>query len=128
MQADTIVRRYPNMRIASLRLHWSIASREKARLNYQERPKGDLWCYVQEDSCAEAFVRAVVVENDEWKGHETFFIVAPQVAADEGWLEIREKYFPGVPVRDEWVKNGGHGFFDCRKAERFFGWVHSDYA
>ncbi|KAG6374308.1 hypothetical protein JVT61DRAFT_4331 [Boletus reticuloceps] len=120
MQADTIVRRYPRMRVASLRLHLSIPTRAQAyRKDYEK---------VKEDSSAEAFLRAVTVENDEWKGHETFFIAAPQVAADEDWLELKQKYFPDVTVREGWVKGGGRGFFDCSKAERFFGWVHRDYA
>lgn len=68
------------------------------------------------------------MENDEWKGHEKFFIVAPQIAADEGWLELKQRYFPDVPLRERWVKNGGNSFFDCSKAERFFGWIHRDYA
>jgi len=128
MQADTIVRRYPNMRVASLRFHWSVPTRTQACQTSHQRPKGELWSYVQEDSSAEAFVRAVTVENVEWKGHEKFFIVAPQVAADEDWLELKQKYFPDVPVKEGWVKNGGGGFFDCSKAKRILGWVHSDYA
>lgn len=72
-------------------------------------------------------MRAVTVENDEWKGHEKFFIVAPQVSVDEDWLELKQRYFPDVPVREEWVKSGGSSFFDCSKAARFLGWVHKDY-
>lgn len=128
IQADTIVRRYTNMRVASLRLHWSVPTRSRAHQRSHEEAIGDLWGYVQEDSSAEAFVRAVTVENDEWKGHEKFFIVAPQVAVDEDWLELKQRHFPDVPVREEWVKNGGNGFFDCGKAKRFLGWAHRDYA
>ncbi|KAI9460401.1 hypothetical protein HD554DRAFT_2316814 [Boletus coccyginus] len=128
MQADTIVRRYPNTRVATLRLHWSVPTRTGAYRKDYKGSKGDLWSYVQEDSSAEAFLRAVTVENDEWKGHEKFFIAAPQVAADEDWLDLKQKYFPHVPVREEWVKNGGRGFFDCSKAERILGWVHKDNA
>ncbi|KAG9315079.1 hypothetical protein JVU11DRAFT_4191 [Chiua virens] len=127
MQADTIVRRYPKMRVASLRLHFSVPTRAQAYKKDYERVKGDLWSYVQEDSGAEAFIRAITMENDEWRGHEKFFIVAPRVAADEDWLELKEAYFANVPVNEEWVKHDDKGFFDCSKAERFFGWVHMDY-
>lgn len=72
-------------------------------------------------------MRAITVENDGWRGHEKFFIVAPQIAVDEDWLELQQRYFPNVPVREEWVKNGGRCFFDCSKATRLFGWVHRDY-
>ncbi|KIJ66745.1 hypothetical protein HYDPIDRAFT_174118 [Hydnomerulius pinastri MD-312] len=131
MQADTIVRRYPNTRIASIRLHWSVPTRRRAYRQNMERARGDLWSYVQEDSAGEAFVRAVTVDGEAngWeRGHEKFFVVAPQLAADEDWLELKEKYFPGVSIREGWVENGAKGFFDCSKAERVLGWVHKDYA
>ncbi|KAF8556189.1 NAD(P)-binding protein [Imleria badia] len=128
MQADTIVRRYPNMRMASLRFHWLVPTRTRARQRSHENSIGDLWGYVQEDSSAEAFVRALTVQNDEWKGHEKFFITAHQVAPDEDWLELKQRYFPDVSVREGWVKNRGSSFFDCSKAECLFGWVHRDYA
>lgn len=93
------------MRVASLRRHMSAPSRARAYRKDHERAKADLWSYVQEDSSAEAFVRVVTVENDEWKGHERFFIAAPHIAADEDWLELKQRYFPDVPAREmgrEW--------------------------
>ncbi|KAG1743014.1 NAD(P)-binding protein [Suillus lakei] len=128
MQADTIVRRYPSMRVASIRLHWFVPTRAHAYREDHFRARGDLWSYVQMDSAADAFLLAVTVEMDQWTGHETFFIAAPQLAADEDWLELKEKYFPDVPVKSDWVESGTKGFFDCRKAERLLGWVHTDYA
>ena len=71
-------------------------------------------------------MRAVTV--DRWTGHESFFIVAPQLDADEDFLKLKEKYFPDVPIKPGWVESGGKGFFDCSKAERLLGWVHKDYA
>ncbi|KAF9234626.1 hypothetical protein BU15DRAFT_52382 [Melanogaster broomeanus] len=128
MQADTIVRRYPNMRVASIRIHCSVPTRMRAYQKNMERTKGDLWGYVQEDSSAEAFVMAVTVDKDKWTGHERFFIVAPQIAADEDWLELKQKYFPHVPMKQGWVESGAKSFYDCGKAERVLGWVHKDYA
>ena len=59
MQADTIVRRFPSVRIASLRLHWSIPTRATAQNQDPARAKNDLWGWVQEDSAAEAFLLAI---------------------------------------------------------------------
>ncbi|KAG1872142.1 NAD(P)-binding protein [Suillus tomentosus] len=128
MQANTIVRRYPSMRVASIRIHMFVPTRTRAYRQDYFRARGDLWGYVQMDSAADAFLRAVTVEMDHWTGHETFFITAPQLAADEDWLELKEKYFPNVPVKPGWVESGTKGFFDCSKAERLLGWVHTDYA
>ncbi|KIK62392.1 hypothetical protein GYMLUDRAFT_41822 [Collybiopsis luxurians FD-317 M1] len=135
MQADTLVRRYPEMRIASLRLHWSLPDPTLPSSNDPSgRCKQDLWGYVQEDSAADAFLRAVVDENDKWTGHEAFFIVSPKHAYWEGKSqycpvdsgELREKYWPDVPVKEGFDVSGSKGFFDCSKAERLLGWVHVD--
>ncbi|OAX37620.1 NAD(P)-binding protein [Rhizopogon vinicolor AM-OR11-026] len=127
-QADTIVRRYPTMRVASMRIHKFISTRTRAYGEDRFSSRGDLWSYVQMDSTADALLRAVTVEKDRWTGHEAFFIVAPQLAVDDDWLELKAKYFPDTPVKPDWVESGGRGFFDCSKAERLLGWVHKDYA
>lgn len=85
--------------------------------------KNDLWGYVQEDSAADAFLLAVAGESGRWSGHEAFFIAAPHVSQDEGWKELRETYWPGVPVRGGVEVNGP---FDCSKAERLLEWAHKD--
>lgn len=128
LQADTIVRRYPDMRIASLRLSWSVPSRSDAERQDSNVRKRDLWGYVQEDAAADAFILAATDESGQWCGHEAFFITAPSVAAAEDVDILRQIYYPEVP----WlVKEGKHvshqtGFFDCGKAERLMGWVHRD--
>jgi hypothetical protein len=58
-----------------------------------------------------------------FKGHEAFFIVAPEIAARETSDELAKKFFPHVPLRREF--KGKDGFWDCSKAERLFGWIHS---
>lgn len=126
LQADTIVRRYPFMRIASLRLHWSVPSRSRAQRDDPTRRSKDLWGYVQEDSAADAFLLALTEETGKWSGHEAFFIVAPVVAMDEDSRELRQKFWPHVPVKDGKEVSGRKGFFDCGKAERLLGWSHKD--
>ncbi|KAG1744692.1 NAD(P)-binding protein [Suillus paluster] len=129
MQADTIVRRYPSMRVASIRIHCFVSTRMARAPDRKDyfRVRGDLWGYVQMDSAADAFLRAVTVEKGRWTGHESFFIAAPRLAVDEDWLELKEKYFPDVPMKPGWVESGTKGFYDCSKAERLLGWVHTDY-
>ncbi|KAL0573408.1 hypothetical protein V5O48_008556 [Marasmius crinis-equi] len=125
-QADSIVRRYPSMRIASIRLHWSIPNREKARVLDPGKAKNDLWGYVHEDSGAETFLSSITNEDGKWSGHERFFIAAPQIAHDLDSGELKERYWPDVPVREGHEIRGSRGFFDCSKAERLLGWVHTD--
>lgn len=128
LQADTIVRRYPSLRIASIRLHWALPDRSPAQ---QREPRGaskDLWGYVQQDSAADAFLLAVAGENGKWSGHEAFFIAAPEIAPDEDSRQLRDTYWPHVPIRDGVDLSGRKGFFDCTKAERLLDWVHEDVA
>lgn len=91
LQADTIIRRYPSMRIASLRLSWSLPSRQAAMRDDPERRRTDLWGYVQEDSGAEAFLLALTDESGRWAGHEAFFITAPDVANELSAVELWER-------------------------------------
>ncbi|THH21420.1 hypothetical protein EW146_g158 [Bondarzewia mesenterica] len=96
MQADTIVRRFPSMRIASLRLHWCIPTREKALKQDPMRAKNDLWGWVQEDSAAEAFLLALTQDDGRWSGHERFFITAPDRSSLEyNSEELREAFWGG---------------------------------
>ena len=58
----------------------------------------------------------------DFKGHEVFYIVAPTTVTDTPSLELKQKYFPDLPLRGE--LRGNQGFFDCGKAERLLGWAH----
>lgn len=124
IQAESIVSRYPFMRVASLRPSWVIPDRAYASKNDSdsERRKNDLWGWVQEQSTAEAFLLAVTA--DGWSGHEAFFITAATLSADEPAEELYEKYWKDVPIATG--KHLRKGFFDCSKAERLLGWVHRD--
>ncbi|KAI0029283.1 hypothetical protein K488DRAFT_56731, partial [Vararia minispora EC-137] len=127
LQADVIVRRYPNMRVASLRLHWSLPDTTDA-LADEHRDKGrrarDLWGWLQEDAGADAILRTLTAPEGAWIGHERFFIVAPDTATVYDSAELKAEFYPGVPVREGRKIEGRIGFFDCSKAERLLGWVH----
>jgi nucleoside-diphosphate-sugar epimerase len=123
MQADTIVRRYTSMKVASLRLHWSVPSRAVA--NDCDGAK-HLWGYVQEDSCAEAFLLAIRQENDKWFGHERFFITAPETACNEDTMSLIRKSYSDVPIKAGKKYVGRESLFDCSKAGALLGWHHKD--
>ncbi|KAF8905030.1 hypothetical protein CPB84DRAFT_1745622 [Gymnopilus junonius] len=124
MQADTIVRRYESMKIASLRLSWSIPQKSIAQKHNENRAK-DLWAYVQEDSGAQAFVLAIE-DNDRWSGHERFFIAAPHTAVEEDTQSLVAQHYPDVHVKEGKMPVGTQGLLDCSKAARLLGWYHSD--
>lgn len=124
MQARTIVRRYPTTRIASLRLSWSIPSRQHALEADSSKRKNDLWAYVQEDSGAEAFLLALT--EGGWTGHEAFFVCAPETAHEEESGVLKEMWWGGVRIKEGASLEGHRSFFDCSKAERLLGWRHRE--
>jgi len=125
MQADTIIRRYTSMRVASMRLHWSVPSRATAKKSDCDERSKNLWAYVQEDSCAEAFLLAIQ-DNDKWSGHETFLIVAPETTFEEDTMSLIQQSFPNVPIKAGKVFVGKESLFDSSKAGALLGWHHRD--
>ena len=88
------------MHIASLRLSWSLPRREDALRADHEGRKSDLWGYVQEDSAADAFLLAVTNESGRWSGHERFFITAADTASEVASMELWERYWRDVPIKE----------------------------
>ncbi|KAF8150631.1 hypothetical protein B0H34DRAFT_146093 [Crassisporium funariophilum] len=125
MQADTIVRRYKSMEIASLRLHWTVPDRPTASAKGEVRGALGVWGYVQEDSAADAFLLAIGA-NDKWAGHERFFIVAPETATDTDTELLIEKYWPGTPIKEGKAIVGNQSLFNCSKAAALLNWHHKD--
>jgi nucleoside-diphosphate-sugar epimerase len=115
------------MRVASLRLHWSVPNREFAAKGLDlSRAKNDLWGYVQEDSAAEAFLLAITHSTDKWpSAAEAFFIAAPETTYDGETSELMREYWPNVPLKEGKTMSGNAGFFDCSKAKELLGWVHN---
>ncbi|KAF4613790.1 hypothetical protein D9613_007721 [Agrocybe pediades] len=124
MQADTIVRRYTDMTIASLRLHWTIPDRSMALGDGDSSQRlKDLWGYVQRDSAAHAFLLSIE-DNGKWNGHERYFITAPHTAADEDTAILIQRYFPDVPIKEGKEIQGKQSLFDCSKAAALLDWHH----
>jgi nucleoside-diphosphate-sugar epimerase len=140
-QAASICARYPSLRVASLRLHWSVPSLDSAKSNpleSEDRSRKDLWGWVQEDESARAFWLSLTVDADGsehdsqgtseaksntkpvacgsgatgWRGHEAFNIAAPTTRCPHIGSELlRKQFFPDVPVREEVFKIEGRKGF-----------------
>jgi UDP-glucose 4-epimerase len=122
-QGNSFARRYEDMVIASMRFHWVVPDREtviRARGHSQtDAASKNLWAYTLQRSAAQACLLSLVAE---YTGHEVFFIVAPDTMMEIPSLELKQKFFPDVPIRGD--LSGHKSFFDCSKAERLLGWKH----
>ena len=81
-----------------------------------------LWGYTRFDAAARACLLALTAG---FKGHEVFYIVAPDTCVETPSLELAGQFFPDVPVRGD--LSGNRGFFDCGKAGRLLGWRHDEH-
>lgn len=122
-QADSMVRRYEDMVIASMRFHWVVPERAAAvgaRFYSQtDVVVKNLWAYVRHQAAARACLLSLTAD---FSGHEVFYLAAPDTMMDIPSLELQQKFYPTVPVHGD--LSGNRSFFDCRKAERLLGWKH----
>jgi UDP-glucose 4-epimerase len=121
-QADAFARRFPAMRIGSLRFHWLLENEETARRVTVESEAfawRHLWAFTSLRAAARACLLALTAD---YRGHEAFYIVAPRTAAAEPSLDLARRHFPDTPIRGALDANAG--FFSAAKAERILGWVH----
>lgn len=121
-QADSFVRRYEDMVIASMRFHWVVPDRSVAAGVFnQPEPEmaKHLWAYTRFDAAARACLLSLTAP---FKGHEVFYIVAPETTAPVPTLELARQFFPNVPIRGD--LSGNRSFFSSAKAERLLGWNH----
>ncbi len=123
-QADSIVRRYEHMTISSMRFHAVVPDRETVVKYYNRSgsaPAKHLWGYTRFDAAARACLLALAAD---FKGHEVFYIVAPKTVVDTPSVQLKQQFFPDLPLRSELV--GNQGFFNCSKAERLLVWKHDE--
>jgi len=123
-QGDSIARRYEHMTISSMRFHAVVLDRATAAEYYHQSgapPANHLWAYTRFDSAARACLLALTAD---FKGHEAFYIVAPDTTTDTPTLDLKQKFFPDIPLRRN--LSGNQSFFDCSKAERLLGWKHDE--
>lgn len=122
-QAASIVRRFEDMTVASLRLH-GVVPPEYVAVKLTETTNvwsaKHLWGYTSFDAAARATVLALTAD---YHGAETFYIVAPETVMATPSVELAQHYYPKVPIRGD--LSATRGFFDCGKAERLLGWKHT---
>jgi UDP-glucose 4-epimerase len=121
-QSDSFARRHASLAIAGLRFHAVmpnpvIAADDTGELARQRA--GDLWGYTSLDATARACLLALTAD---FRGHEVFYIVAPQTVLATPSLELKARFFPDVPLRGD--LDGNRGFYNCAKAEHLLGWKH----
>jgi nucleoside-diphosphate-sugar epimerase len=122
-QGDSFARRYEAMTIASLRFHGVVPDRATAA-RWGANPgrlAKQLWGYTRLDAAARACLLALTAG---YRGHEAFYIVAPDTVVDVPSLELAQQFFPDVPLRGD--LGGRRGFYNCEKAERLLGWKHDE--
>ena len=105
-----------------MRFHWVVPERELAARNFtpdSPSPKKHLFAYTRFDAAARACLLSL---EGKFKGHEAFYIVAPDTTLDTPSLEAAAKYFPGIPIKGD--LSGRKAFFNSSKAERILGWKH----
>ena len=123
LQGDSFARRYEAMTIASLRFHGVIPDRATAApwmTDLGGPVARHLWGYVSVDATARSCLLAITAD---FSGHEVFYIVAPDTATDVPSLQLKEQYYPDVPIHGD--LNGNRGFFNTTKAEQLLGWSHN---
>lgn len=125
-QCDAFARKYPDMRMATLRPHWVIPETlayDAEALHEAGGTVKDLWGWVSAGATARAFLQGITAPLETFPlGHETFFVVAPTICQQASSRALLQKHFPEVKdLRREW--KGNEGFFDCSKAERMLGWT-----
>jgi nucleoside-diphosphate-sugar epimerase len=121
-QADAFARRSPPMRIASLRFHGLVdAEPDLSRMPYAQDRNSykHLWGYTDIHAAARACDLAL---SADFRGHEAFFIVAPQTTSPIPSPALARAHYPSVPIRAGLT--GHRGFYDCTKAERLLSWRH----
>ena len=123
-QADAFARRYEWMKIASLRLHWLLDSRDQAVKNtetMEELSTRHLWAYTLLGEASRAMMLSI---SADFTGHEVFYIVAPHTASVQPSSELTRQHYPQVEIRGDLSDH--MGFFNCAKATRLLGWKHQE--
>lgn len=124
-QGKAFCRRYPKMRIASIRPHWVIPESlayNPEKLHELGGTWKDLWGWVSIGAISRAFILALTAPESTFPlGHEAFFTVAPTMCRQASSADLIKETFPEIKdLRREW--KGNEGFYDCSKAERMLGW------
>jgi len=122
LQAESMVRRYEGMTIASLRFHGVVP--DKSLMMRWDGDDGKtlskhLWGYTLFEAAARASLLSLTADIH---GAEVFFIVGPDSTSRVPSLELARRHYPNVPVTGDLSCH--RSFFNSTKAERLLGWTH----
>lgn len=123
--ADSMVARYPEMPIVSLRINNVIlpdnyAELQRRRDSFPQGGSGNFWSYIDARDVATAFRAAL--EGDS-VGHEVFLIAAADTLIDVPLRDaLSERFGPDAVARVASDHGAFASAFDCSKIERAFGW------
>jgi nucleoside-diphosphate-sugar epimerase len=121
-QADTFVRRYEDLVIASMRFHYVVPERAQAAKVYnasEENTARHFWAYTLVGPAAEACLLSLTAD---FTGHEVFYIAAPDTTIDIPSMDLHDRLHPDVPIKGD--LSGYNSFFNSSKAGRILGWTH----
>ncbi|WVQ84281.1 hypothetical protein IAT38_006433 [Cryptococcus sp. DSM 104549] len=147
LQADSFVRRFPSLRIATLRFHAVIPDHlcNPHSLHVNGGVWKDLWGWVSNSAVSRACLLALIAPTDTFPEgtHEAFFVVAPTMCQQRRTSDLLEEMYPewaeGAEEKDTQRWDGGRagklrmalkgneGLFDCSKAERMLGWTEQGF-
>ncbi|OCF55844.1 hypothetical protein L486_06599 [Kwoniella mangroviensis CBS 10435] len=134
IQADSLCHLFPTISIASLRFHHILPTLSEAEgWSRQE----EFWTWTSSLSASQACLLGLTTPQEgKWKGHEAFNIVASDIAWTDPVVSSSD-----LLEKSEWSEDGRigqvdktwwvgddrrrKGFWDCTKAERLLGWVHT---
>jgi UDP-glucose 4-epimerase len=123
-QADAFARRFEWMTISSFRFHWLLESREQAIQITERSPDlsiRHLWSYTLLSEASRAILLSLTAD---FKGHEVFYITAPQTASPQLSSELAHQHYPQVEIRGDFAEHSS--FFNCNKAEQLLAWKHQE--
>ncbi len=122
-QGAAMARRFEDLTVASLRLHFLVRDRAHAQSVYGDPPAEigtrNLWGYTSMEAAARACLLALTAD---FSGHETFYVVAPHTTTERPTSELCRDLFPDVPLMRELP--GRTSLYDSGKARRILSWEH----
>nr|ODN93358.1 hypothetical protein L203_00629 [Cryptococcus depauperatus CBS 7841]ODO02378.1 hypothetical protein L204_01111 [Cryptococcus depauperatus CBS 7855] len=136
LQSESFVRRFPSLRIATLRFHAVVPMSHvsPSSLNALGGAWKDLWGWVSNLAVARSCLLSLTAPTETFPEgtHEAFFIVAPTICQQKKTQELLEGMYPEwksdemkIHLRRPFTSN--EGLFDCSKAERMLGWRENGY-
>lgn len=126
IQSDAFCRRYPSLRVASLRFH-AVTPDDQCTPEILDARKGswkDLWGWVSLTATSKACVSGLTAPESTFPlGHEAFFIVAPTTMQQTPSEELLISQFPELEGKMDLKGKGNLGFMTTKKAEKMLGWT-----